>query len=99
MQLLVAVTSAYRYDGDEFDETMAHCEASILHEEIHGKAFNHEEVIRILSTRSKAQLNATFNLYKDIHGRSITKVQKPNLKICKDKKPEIILLLGVNDRS
>ncbi|XWS73628.1 hypothetical protein CRYUN_Cryun02cG0144900 [Craigia yunnanensis] len=72
-KLLVAVTSAYRYDGDEFDETMAHCEASILHEGIHGKAFNHEEVIRILSTRSKAQLNATFNLYKDIHGRSITK--------------------------
>ena len=81
LQLLVAVTSTYRYDGDEFDETMAHSEASILHEEIHGKAFNHEEVIRILSTRSKAQLNATFNLYKDIHGRSITKVQKPNLKI------------------
>ncbi|XVF04823.1 hypothetical protein REPUB_Repub05bG0118500 [Reevesia pubescens] len=71
--LLVAVTSAYRYDGDEFDETVAHSEASILHEEIHGKAFNHEEVIRILSTRSKAQLNATFNLYKDFHGRSITK--------------------------
>ncbi|EOY32842.1 hypothetical protein QUC31_019238 [Theobroma cacao] len=72
-KLLVAVTSAYRYDGDEFDETVAHSEASVLHKEIHEKAFNHEEMIRILSTRSKAQLNATFNLYKDIHGRSITK--------------------------
>ncbi|XVF69537.1 hypothetical protein PTKIN_Ptkin11bG0089900 [Pterospermum kingtungense] len=82
-KLLVAITSAYRYDGDEFDETLARSEANILHEDIHGKTFNHEEVIRILSTRSKAQLNATFNLYKDIHGRSITKVQyiPKNLKI------------------
>ncbi|XWS28351.1 hypothetical protein CRYUN_Cryun25bG0061000 [Craigia yunnanensis] len=68
-KLLVAVTSAYWYDGDEFDETMAHSEATILH----GKAFNHEEVIRILSTRSKSQLNVTFNHYKDFHGRSIKK--------------------------
>ncbi|OMO51711.1 Annexin [Corchorus capsularis] len=68
-KLLVAVASAYRYDGDEFDETMARSEANILHQDIH----NHEEIIRILSTRSKSQLNATFNLYKDIHGRSITK--------------------------
>ncbi|KAA3489768.1 annexin D8-like [Gossypium australe] len=73
LQLLVGVTSAYRYDGDEFDETVAQSEASTLHQEIHGKAFNKEEVIRILSTRSQAQLNATFNIYKDIYGHSITK--------------------------
>ncbi|KAG4145070.1 hypothetical protein ERO13_D05G076100v2 [Gossypium hirsutum] len=72
-KLLVGVTSAYRYDGDEFDETVAQSEASTLHQEIHGKAFNNEEVIRILGTRSQAQLNATFNIYKDIYGHSITK--------------------------
>ncbi|MBA0622616.1 hypothetical protein Godav_008142 [Gossypium davidsonii] len=72
-KLLVGVTSAYRYEGDEFDETVAQSEASTLHQEIHGKAFNNEEVIRILSTRSQAQLNATFNIYKDIYGHSITK--------------------------
>ncbi|PPD75372.1 hypothetical protein GOBAR_DD27711 [Gossypium barbadense] len=51
----------------------AQSEASTLHQEIHGKAFNNEEVIRILGTRSQAQLNATFNIYKDIYGHSITK--------------------------
>lgn len=74
MQLLVALVSAYRYDGDEVDTQMAHSEADILHEKIQEKAFNHEELIRILSTRSKAQLKATFNRYRDIHGTSITKV-------------------------
>ena len=74
MQFLLAVVSAYRYDGYEFDTQMADSEAVILHEEIQEKAFNHEELIRILSTRSKAQLKGTFNRYRDIHGTSITKV-------------------------
>ena len=74
MQLLAAVVSAYRYDGYEFDTQMADSEAGILREEIQEKAFNHEEFIRILCTRSKAQLKATFNRYRDIHGTSITRV-------------------------
>lgn len=76
MQLLVAVVSAYRYDEDEYDTEIAHSEAYILYQKIQEKAFNHEELIRILSTRSKAQLKATFNHYRDIHGTSITKVLK-----------------------
>ena len=44
----------------EFDMQMANSEAGILPEEIQEKGFNHEELIRILSTRSKAQLKATF---------------------------------------
>ncbi|XP_050274582.1 annexin D8 [Quercus robur] len=72
-KVLLAVVSAYRYDGYEFDTQMADSEAVILHEEIQEKAFNHEELIRILSTRSKAQLKGTFNRYRDIHGTSITK--------------------------
>ncbi|NP_001289780.1 Annexin-like protein RJ4-like [Nelumbo nucifera] len=72
-KLLVALVSTYRYDGDEVDVSLAGSEAKILHNMIEGKSFNHEEVIRILSTRSKAQLNATFNRYKDTHGASITK--------------------------
>jgi hypothetical protein len=61
---------------DEFDTQTAHSEADILHQEIQEKAFNHEELIRILSTRSKAQLKATFNHYRDIHGTSITMVRR-----------------------
>ncbi|XXG41409.1 hypothetical protein AAC387_Pa01g1873 [Persea americana] len=72
-KLLVALVSTYRYDGDEIDSSLALSEAKILHNAIKEKAFGHEEIIRILSTRSKAQVNATFNCYKDEYGASITK--------------------------
>ncbi|GLT82110.1 hypothetical protein SLE2022_005210 [Rubroshorea leprosula] len=72
-KLLVALTSTYKYDGYEVDGDLAHSEANILHEEITGKDYNHEELIRVLSTRSKSQLTATFNKYRNIHGTSITK--------------------------
>lgn len=75
MQLLVAIVSAYRYEGNEIDESTAEIEAKIIDDEIKGKAnFKSEEIMRILSTRSKPQLNATFNRYRDIHATSITKV-------------------------
>ncbi|PIA48190.1 hypothetical protein AQUCO_01400635v1 [Aquilegia coerulea] len=72
-KILVALVSTYRYDGKEVKSALASSEANTLHDAIEGKAFNHEEVIRILSTRSKAQLNATFNRYKDVHGAALTK--------------------------
>ncbi|CAH1440298.1 unnamed protein product [Lactuca virosa] len=37
------------------------------------KTFNHEEILRIITTRSKPQLMATLNHYKDEHGCSMTK--------------------------
>ena len=66
MQLLAAVVSAYRYDGYEFDTQMADSEAGILREEIQEKAFNHEEFIRILCTRSKAQLKRQLSTATEI---------------------------------
>ncbi|GLT68458.1 hypothetical protein SLA2020_406850 [Shorea laevis] len=72
-QLLVALVTAYRYDGQEVNERLAKSEADILHDAIKDRAFDHEEVTRILSTRSKTQLRATFNRYKDEHDTSITK--------------------------
>lgn len=74
MQLLVAVVSTYRYDGEEFHETLAHLEANILHQVIEKKAFNDDEIIRILCTRSKKQLCATFSTFRNMYGTSITKV-------------------------
>lgn len=73
-QLLVALVSAYRYDGVEIDASLALTEAKILQEAIQVKPFGLEEIIRILSTRSKEQVNATLNYYKDEYGTSITKV-------------------------
>ncbi|XP_014500243.1 annexin-like protein RJ4 [Vigna radiata var. radiata] len=72
-QLLVGLVSSYRYEGDEINEKLAQTEANILHESIKEKKANYEEVIRILTTRSKTQLVATFNRYRDEHGISISK--------------------------
>ncbi|KAL9407209.1 hypothetical protein Peur_004181 [Populus x canadensis] len=70
---LAAHTTAFRYEGDEINARLAYSEADILHDAIKDKEFNHEEVIRILTARSKTQLTATFNRYRDDHGSSITK--------------------------
>ncbi|KAM5551882.1 annexin-like protein RJ4 [Rosa sericea] len=72
-KLLVALVTAYRHDGNDINEKLASSEANILHDAIKDKCFNHEEIIRILSTRSKTQLMATFNKYRDDHGSSISK--------------------------
>ncbi|KAL3829789.1 hypothetical protein ACJIZ3_018591 [Penstemon smallii] len=72
-RFLVALVSIYRYKGEEINPRLANSEADILHSAIKEKAFNHDEVVRIISTRSKAQVLATLNHYKDSHGSSITK--------------------------
>ncbi|KAG9443691.1 hypothetical protein H6P81_015031 [Aristolochia fimbriata] len=72
-KLLVSLVTTYRYDGDDVNARLAHNEASILRQAIEQKAYAHEEIIRILSTRSTAQLTATLNRYKDDHGSSISK--------------------------
>ncbi|XP_052301747.1 annexin-like protein RJ4 [Populus trichocarpa] len=73
-KLLVGLVTAFRYEGDEINARLANSEADTLHDAIKDyKGFNHEEVIRILTTRSKTQLTATFNRYRDDHGSSITK--------------------------
>lgn len=72
-QLLVPLVTAFRYEGEEVNNVLANSEAKILHEKISDKAYFDEEVIRILSTRSKAQLNATLNRYNDAFGTTINK--------------------------
>ncbi|URD95414.1 ANX [Musa troglodytarum] len=61
----------YRYGGDEIDISLAGSEAGILRDVITQQKSNHEETIRILGTRSKAQLNATFNCYREDYGTPI----------------------------
>jgi len=78
VQLLVGLVTSYRYGGDEINARLAKTEADVLHSSIKEKKGNHEEAIRILTTRSKTQLLATFNRYRDDHGTSITKVQYEN---------------------
>ncbi|XP_009802682.1 annexin Gh1-like isoform X2 [Nicotiana tabacum] len=72
-KLLVPLVTAFRYEGDEVNMTLASNEAKILHEKISDNAYSDEELIRILSIRSKTQLNATFNQYNDQFGNAINK--------------------------
>jgi len=72
-KLLVGLVSTFRYDGNEINPRLAEKEAAVLHEAVKDKQLNHGEVIRIVTTRSKTQLMAIFNCYRDHHGTSITK--------------------------
>ncbi|KAF1882054.1 hypothetical protein Lal_00038697 [Lupinus albus] len=78
--LLVAIISTYRYDGDEFDESVK-SEANILHQAIENKVFSHNEIIRILSTRSKKELSVTFNAFRNIYGTQLQSDNTTNKKI------------------
>ncbi|CAA2982916.1 annexin RJ4 [Olea europaea subsp. europaea] len=75
-QLLVGLVSVYRYDGKEINARLASFEAEILHRVISEKVYNHEENIRIITTRSKAQVLATLNQFKDDYDTKITKYLK-----------------------
>ncbi|KAJ8490876.1 hypothetical protein OPV22_012597 [Ensete ventricosum] len=79
-KLLVPLVSSYRYEGSEVNTSLAKSEAKMLHEKIKGKDYSDEEVIRILTTRSKAQLLATFNDYKNQFGNPINKDLKSDPK-------------------
>ncbi|KAK7358978.1 hypothetical protein VNO77_00921 [Canavalia gladiata] len=72
-KLLVPLVSTFRYEGDEVNMKLAKSEAKLLHGKIGEKAYNHEDLIRILTTRSKAQLSATLNHYNNEFGNAITK--------------------------
>ncbi|XP_010422874.1 PREDICTED: annexin D6 [Camelina sativa] len=77
-KLLVPLVSSFRYDGnaDEVNVKVARSEAKTLHKKITEKAYTDEDLIRILTTRSKAQINATLNHFKDKFGSSINKFLK-----------------------
>ncbi|KAJ0450680.1 putative annexin [Helianthus annuus] len=71
--LLVGLVSIHRYQGNEVDLKLGKSECNVLRKAIEEKLYNHEDIIRIVTTRSKPQLMATLNSYKDEHGCNITK--------------------------
>ncbi|CAI9102836.1 OLC1v1001185C1 [Oldenlandia corymbosa var. corymbosa] len=79
-ELLVALASPYKYFGDDINVKLAKVEADILHDKVKDKALNDEEIMRIISTRSNAQIVATLNNYKDNNGVAITKAFKDDLE-------------------
>jgi len=57
---------------------LAQVEAEILHDCIKDKSYNHDDILRILTPRSKAQLVTTFYHFKDAYGTPITEVRRSN---------------------
>ena len=68
--------SVHRYETDVSEPKLVEAEAEILHKCIKDKAYNHDEITRILTTRSKAQLTATFYRFRDVYSTPITKVNQ-----------------------
>ncbi|XP_010926280.1 annexin Gh1 [Elaeis guineensis] len=109
-KLLVPLVSSYRYEGPEVNASLAKSEAKILHEKIEEKAYGHEEIIRILTTRSKEHLLATFNDYNNEFGHPINKDLKSDPKddflfalraivrciICPERYLEKVIRLAIN---
>ncbi|GJM88447.1 hypothetical protein PR202_ga04508 [Eleusine coracana subsp. coracana] len=72
---LVRLVTSFRYSGEFIDDEVARAEATELHKAVvAGKEPLHEDVVRIISTRSKPQLKATFERYKQEHGEAIDEV-------------------------
>ncbi|XVF39507.1 hypothetical protein PTKIN_Ptkin01aG0040200 [Pterospermum kingtungense] len=72
-KFLLPLVTSYRYEGCEVNTDLAESEAMLLHEKISEKAFSDDVVIRVLATRSRAQINATLNHYKNEFGNDINK--------------------------
>ncbi|PWA97388.1 annexin 2 [Artemisia annua] len=86
-KLLLPLVATYRYEGNDVNMTLAKTEAKLLHSKISEKCYNDDDFIRIIATRSKAQINATLNQYKNQFGKDINKDLK------EDPKDEYLTLL------
>ncbi|XP_022956750.1 annexin D4 [Cucurbita moschata] len=87
-KLLVALMSAYRYEGPKYKEETAKSEAKEVAHAIKEAAtqksslIEHDDVVRILSTRSKHHLHALYKHYNEISaGRSIVEDLHGNLSL------------------
>ncbi|KMT17074.1 hypothetical protein BVRB_2g041310 [Beta vulgaris subsp. vulgaris] len=65
-KLLLLLVSVYRYETEVSEPKLVESEAELLHKYIKDKEYNHDEIIRILTTRSKIQLISTFYRFGDI---------------------------------
>lgn len=77
-QLLVALVSAYRYEGSKVKEDIAKSEAKTLANAVKNadkkSPLENDEVIWILTTRSKAHLKLVYEQYKILTGKSLDEV-------------------------
>ena len=75
---MVGLASSYRYEGPRVRQDIAKSEAMIIHDAINDSRKNlieDEEVVRILTTRSKPLLKLVCKYYKTISDRSLEEVR------------------------
>ena len=81
-QLFVALVSSYRYEGPKVHEDTAKSEAKTLYNAVINAAkkppIEDEDVVRILSIRSKLHLKSVFKYYKEFSGEDMEEVQNWN---------------------
>ncbi|CAD6222753.1 unnamed protein product [Miscanthus lutarioriparius] len=76
-KMLLGLVSSYRYAGEHVDMDVAKLEVAQLSEAIREKRLHGDEVARIISSaRSKPQLRATFQQYKDDQGTDIVELSR-----------------------
>lgn len=82
-RLLVALVSAYRYEGTKPKEDNAKAEAKTILNVIKSgeKKTDNEEVIRILTTRSKLLLKAVYKDYQEISGSNLDEDLKSDSRL------------------
>ncbi|GFY92196.1 annexin 4 [Actinidia rufa] len=89
-KLFVALVSSYRYEGPKVHEETAKFEAKTLYNAVVNAAKKHpledEDVVRILSTRSKLHLKSVFKHYKEISGRDMEEVLEEAINLHADEK-------------
>jgi hypothetical protein len=74
-QFLVRLVTSYRYSGELVDDELARAEAAALHDAVvAGKDPLRGDVVRIVGSRSKPQLKATFERFRQEHGKAIDDV-------------------------
>ncbi|RCV17935.1 hypothetical protein SETIT_3G260500v2 [Setaria italica] len=74
-QFLVRLVTSYRYSGELIDDELARAEAAALHDAVvAGKEPLRGDVVRIVGSRSKPQLKATFERFRQEHGKAIDDV-------------------------
>ncbi|EPS63392.1 hypothetical protein M569_11393, partial [Genlisea aurea] len=76
-KLFLGLLSSYRYEGPKVNEESAKSEAKSISEAVkgaspHGKVLiEAEDIVRILSTRSKPHLKVVYHHYKEITGHNL----------------------------
>ncbi|OMP07350.1 Annexin [Corchorus olitorius] len=90
---LVALVSAYKYEGPKVHDHVAKCEAEILATAVKNgdrkQPIEEEEVIMILATRSKPHLQEIYQHYHKICGKSITELH--NYGVDEDEDEETVI--------